>query len=558
MKIFHSSVFFLILFLLLACSQSKKEKSLNSPHQGDHYYALGEKFYAKNYDSSYANFNKALQIYTFNKDSINSSKSLIYLSIIQTIKGDYFGSEFSAVEALNFLEKKQNQDVKNLKISIYNQIAINKEYQKDYNASINWYKKAIAENNDPTDQLNLKNNLAVALYESGQYNASIKILDSLHQNTFLKNNNPLKAAIIDNLAYAKFLKNKNYNAEKELLEALKIRTNENDFWGQNASYSHLSEYFEKKNNQNARVYAYKMLENAKNLNSPDDQLEALQKIITLENPEETKHHFTKYQKIGDSLQAERNRAKNQFALIRYETEKTKTENIEKENHIFRQKVTITFLIVGLFVGLFWYLRRKKTLEQEKEIEVKNTQIKYSKKIHDVVANGLYQTMVEVENQEELNKENLLNKLEKMYEESRDIAHEDLNGKIEKEFSVRLFEMISSYSSPQQKVLVIGNEQNIWQSISQNTQSEVYYTLRELMINMKKHSKATLVSVKFEKSENILKIKYSDNGLGMGNVENKKLSGIKNTENRIENIGGEINFEKKLKKGLQINISIPIH
>jgi nitrate/nitrite-specific signal transduction histidine kinase len=167
-------------------------------------------------------------------------------------------------------------------------------------------------------------------------------------------------------------------------------------------------------------------------------------------------------------------------------------------------------------------------------------------------------MVEVENQEELNKENLLNKLEKMYEESRDIAHEDLNGKIEKEFSVRLFEMISSYSSPQQKVLVIGNEQNIWQSISQNTQSEVYYTLRELMINMKKHSKATLVSVKFEKSENILKIKYSDNGLGMGNVENKKLSGIKNTENRIENIGGEINFEKKLKKGLQINISIPIH
>jgi signal transduction histidine kinase len=45
---------------------------------------------------------------------------------------------------------------------------------------------------------------------------------------------------------------------------------------------------------------------------------------------------------------------------------------------------------------------------------------------------------------------------------------------------------------------------------------------------------------------------------MGNVENKKLSGIKNTENRIENIGGEINFEKKLKKGLQINISIPIH
>ena len=79
-----------------------------------------------------------------------------------------------------------------------------------------------------------------------------------------------------------------------------------------------------------------------------------------------------------------------------------------------------------------------------------------------------------------------------------------------------------------------------------------------MINMKKHSQATLVLVKFEKIENILKIKYTDNGLGMGNIENKKLSGIKNTENRIENIGGDINFEKNLQKGLQVNMSIPIH
>ena len=258
------------------------------------------------------------------------------------------------------------------------------------------------------------------------------------------------------------------------------------------------------------------------------------------------------------MQTARAKARNQFALIRYETEKAKTENIEKENHIFRQRVAIAFLFTGLLVGLFWYLRRKKRLEQEKEIEVKNTQIKYSKKIHDVVANGLYQTMVEVENQEELDKEKLLDKLEKMYEESRDIAHEDLNEQLEKEFSVKLFEMISSYSSPQQKVLVIGNEQTIWQNVSQNIQSEIFYALRELMINMKKHSQATLVSVKFEKIENILKIKYTDNGLGMGNAENKKLSGIKNTENRIENIGGDINFEKNLQKGLQVNMSIPIH
>ena len=366
------------------------------------------------------------------------------------------------------------------------------------------------------------------------------------------------ARALNNYARSYFLENKDSNVLHYLLKALKIREALKDDWALNSSYSTLANYYKEKDRQKSLFYAKKMHEIAKKINNPDDELEAIQKIINLETPENSLKYFTEYQKLNDSLQTVRNNAKNQFALIRYETEKAKTENIEKENHIFRQKVAIAFLVTGLLVGLFWYLRRKKRLEQEKEIEVKNTQIKYSKKVHDVVANGLYQAMVEIENQDELDKEKLLDKLEKMYEESRDIAHEDLNEQLEKEFSVKLFEMISSYSSPQQKVLVIGNGQNIWQNISQNKLSEIYYAIRELMINMKKHSKATLASVKFEKSENILKIKYTDNGLGMGNVENKKLSGIKNTENRIENIGGDINFEKNLQKGLQVNISIPIH
>jgi hypothetical protein len=49
------------------------------------------------------------------------------------------------------------------------------------------------------------------------------------------------------------------------------------------------------------------------------------------------------------------------------------------------------------VGYFWYRRRKKRLQQEKELEVKNTELKYSKKVHDKVANKVYHVMSEVEN-----------------------------------------------------------------------------------------------------------------------------------------------------------------
>jgi signal transduction histidine kinase len=44
---------------------------------------------------------------------------------------------------------------------------------------------------------------------------------------------------------------------------------------------------------------------------------------------------------------------------------------------------------------------------------------------------------------------------------------------------------------------------------------------------------------------------------MGNAENKKLSGIKNTENRIAKINGDINFEKNPKSGLIVNMNIPL-
>ena len=475
------------------------------------------------------------------------------MAIIQTDKGDYFGGIETALEAENYLKKNDSLTLQ-LKSSNYNNLALASERQGNYKNAEKYYFLALQNTEDKESKMIYYNNIGNNFLDSKNYSKAREY----YQKALKTSDSTSYARALNNYARSYFLENKDSNVLHYLLKALKIREALKDDWALNSSYSTLANYYKEKDRQKSLFYAKKMHEIAKKINNPDDELEAIQKIINLETPENSLKYFTEYQKLNDSLQTVRNNAKNQFALIRYETEKAKTENIEKENHIFRQKVAIAFLVTGLLVGLFWYLRRKKRLEQEKEIEVKNTQIKYSKKVHDVVANGLYQAMVEIENQDELDKEKLLDKLEKMYEESRDIAHEDLNEQLEKEFSVKLFEMISSYSSPQQKVLVIGNGQNIWQNISQNKLSEIYYAIRELMINMKKHSKATLASVKFEKSENILKIKYTDNGLGMGNVENKKLSGIKNTENRIENIGGDINFEKNLQKGLHVNISIPIH
>ncbi len=540
----------LFLTIIFSCNKNavESDSAKNKTYlKAANYRDAGEK------DSAYIYYALAKDDFLKKKDSIFVAKCLVNMAIIQTEKGDNFGGIETSLEAEKYL-KKNDEITREIKSSNYNNLALAHVELKDYKKSEKYYFLALNQSNNSLSKLIFYNNIANNFLDQKNYQSA-----KTYYKKALKTQDSLSyARALNNWGRCLYLENKNTKVLPYFQKALLIRTILKDYWGLNSSYGTLADYYKEINPLKSIFYAKKMYEVALKIENPDDRLEALEKLIALEKSENSKKYFFEYQKLNDSLQTARAKARNQFALIRYETEKAKTENIEKENHIFRQKVAIAFLVTGLLVGLFWYLRRKKRLEQEKEIEVKNTQIKYSKKIHDVVANGLYQTMVEVENQEELDKEKLLDKLEKMYEESRDIAHEDINKQIKKEFSVKLFEMISSYSSLQQKVLVIGNEQNIWQNVSQNIQSEIFYALRELMINMKKHSQATLVSVKFEKIENILKIKYTDNDLGMGNAENKKLSGIKNTENRIENIGGDINFEKNLQKGLQVNISIPIH
>ena len=555
MKFFYSS--FLLLFIL-NCS---KVDSISEKNLGDYYYEKAEiDYYNKKYNSSFSLFNSSFQEFIAHKNPEKASRALAFQAIIQTIEGDYFGSEKTSTEALNLIQKSKISN-DNLLVSIYNQIALNKEYQKDFASSTFWYELAEKKNKDPYNSLVILNNIAVGFYEQGKYDKAIIILKKINSKKI--DSLELKARIIDNLSYVMFLKNKNYKAEKGLFVALKIREKEKDLWGQNASHAHLAEYFLEKNPEKSIYHSRKMFEIAKQLDSPDDQLEALQKLIALEPSEKSKFYFSKYQKINDSLQNARSKAKNQFALIRYETEKEKTENAQNKIKILNRNIALLSLFSTIIISIFWYRKRKKQterekelLKQEKEIEVKNTQLKFSKKVHDVVANGLYQTMVEIQNIDNLPKENILDKLENLYEKSRDISNENPQEKT-LNFSEKISEMLSSFSCEEIKVLIIGNSENYWKQLSEISKKELFYILRELMVNMKKHSLATAVVLKFEINNNIFSVKYTDNGVGIKDFEKKYGSGIQNTENRIAKINGDINFEKNPKGGLIVNMNIPL-
>lgn len=509
-------------------------------------------------DSSFLYFYKAKDLFLQQRDSFGAGKCLANLAIIQEIKGDYFGSQETAISAMRYLNTKDTLQHNYLSIN-FNTLSLTSSKLRNYRSAIDFYKKAINFANDPANRFLYENNLAINYKEEKEYSKAIAIFENLIKNKPIDNST---SKVFDNLAFTKWLKNNRYNPIIEFHNILKIRLKENDHWGLNASYSHLADYYSEKRQDSALFYANKMYSIAKEIKSPDDKIEALQKLISLENPENSRRYFKIYQNLNDSLQTARNKAKNQFALIRYETEKNKAdflkakaESTERQNKIIVRNIVVISLIIFLIFGYLYYTRRQKRLQQEKLLEVKNTELKYSKKIHDRVANRIYQIMSQVENTEVIDKNALLFGLENIYETTRDISYENKDINENQNFSEQLNNMLDSYSSESVTIIYNGNNENLWEGVNFQTKTETYLILQELMTNMKKHSHADKVFLKFSKENNYINISYTDNGVGI--KDHLPKNGLQNMENRINAINGKINFDTETNNLLKINITFPI-
>ncbi|MFP3596414.1 hypothetical protein [Chryseobacterium sp. SIMBA_029] len=547
-------LYFLLIIINLLHSCHKK----NLQQESNRFYEKAFTFLEeKNEDSAYVNFDKAKEIFVESKNKIKEGKCLIQMAIISTNKGDYYSGQSlstQAIKCLNENDKDQFSDI----YSNYNNLGISSDNLKDYENAIKFNKLALKFAIEKSERLISLNNLSSVYRENKQYDQAIKIYKNILINSKIENNKIYPTALT-NLAVSKWSENPNYDPQPELLKALKIRENENDLWGQNSSQSHLSDYFKNKNSEKALFHAIKMYEISKKLKSPDDQLEALKKIIELDTYN-YKKFFDRYTTLRDSLQIERNNSKNQFALIKFDTEQIKKQNAQNENHILTQSIALGILVgvlVVLILIIMWYKKRQKGLQQEKELEVKNTQLKMSKKVHDVVANGIYQVMTKIENQEDFSKDEALDELEFVYEKSRDISYDKEDATEEEDFSEKISTSIGSFNNDSVKTYIAGNEKNIWKNVSQPKQDEIYQIIRELLVNMKKHSQASIVSFRFERMNNEIIIYYKDNGIGISGAVMHK-NGLTNMVSRIEILKGQIIFDTETEKGLKINISFPVY
>ncbi|RBQ05816.1 tetratricopeptide repeat-containing sensor histidine kinase [Pedobacter miscanthi] len=548
----NSILFIAITVLLLACQ--KKEISKKEIRDAD--FDKARSLVNKNNDSAFFYFSK---VATSNKDSLKVALSYNYMASIQAESSDYFGSLESLALSLKFLNTNKKEDYDCLS-STYNELGVNNYNLKNYQQALTYFENALKFSEDDFFRLIILNNKALVYQKAGKYNLALNIYEQL---LLKKSKNTSEyARVLSNIAKTQWLQNPRYDAAPKLLMALKIRKNEKDEWGLNASYSHLSDYYSIKSPDSALGYAIQMYKIAQKLSSPDDQLEALQKLIKLSPSTSTKQYFQTYQNLNDSIQTVRSAAKNQFAVIRYASEKNKAdflkaqaENIEKQKDILLRNIGIATLFIFLILGYIFYQRRQKSLRQEKEIEVKKTELKYVKKVHDGVANGLYLIMNKLDNQESLKNNPIINEIEELYEQSRDISYE--RPRLKKlPFNEKIADILKSFASDDTKVIIVGNSTQLWEKVTEQAKDEIEHILQELMVNMDKHSQASDVLIKFEQAAQKINIYYTDNGIGIsGQVQPN--NGLTNTGTRIATIGGSITFDTNVEKGLKIQISFPV-
>ncbi|WP_294276552.1 ATP-binding protein [uncultured Chryseobacterium sp.] len=535
----------ILTFVLLIFFSSCNKRSNTNKEEYDKAYDYLSKSKS---DSAFKYFNRAKDNFIENKNFSLAGSCLVNMAIIQCNSGDFYGSRDSGLNAIKYLNKK-NDSVEI--VSNFNNLGIASQHLKDYIKAAEFY-DAAAEFATAESKITLLNNKAASFIHIKKYDSAISILQKLSTSPYIKSDT-LYSKIFDNLAYAKFLKDPSFNSEPELYKAFQMRNKIKDYDGLNASLFHLTKYFENRNRSKALFYAQENLRIAKHNNSPDDQLKAIENIILLDNTGNVKNFFLKYRTIDDSLVTIRSKAKTQFALERFDAEKFRRESTEKSNNILKLCIGIAVLIIIIIFIVVRYRKRQLKLKQEKELEVKNTQLRLSKKVHDVVANGIYQVMTKIENQEHFDRDTALDELEFVYEKSRDISYDKADE--EQEFSKKISELIASFNNDTVKTFTAGNNPALWENISPPVKDEVFQIIRELMVNMKKHSQASHVALRFEKTETSVEIQYKDNGIGIpGDLIYK--NGLRNAESRMAAIGGAIIFDTEIEKGLKVNLSVP--
>ncbi|WP_370424644.1 tetratricopeptide repeat-containing sensor histidine kinase [Tenacibaculum dicentrarchi] len=544
-----------------------------------HFAALNNKI-KNNLDSTFYYYHKSKNISIALKDSAEIGRRLLSMAILQVKELDFLGCEITTVEGLKYIEPLKKYRIL---ISLYQTLGNTlaslkrpKEARIYYYKAQNIVKYNKVKRKRERNYLNLLNNIGMTYKDEGNYEKATYLFQEGLNTDSLEIKYPKNyQSFLGNLSSIYFLQGDTKKAIEGYKIVLESRKKLKNAYAESFSHTFLAEaYIKNKNYTLAEKHANIGLKLARKTRNNKKVLECLKLLSDLNKGQKAKKYLEQYIQLNDSLFEKERRLKNQFAKIRYETDKKekentflKTENKSKQLEIVyhKQQRTIGRLVAAtgllLFISsvLFYFYRKRKLLYQA-QLEIitarEDERQQIAKSLHDEVAGDLSSL------HQKLKKSNLLEeakKLNAVKENVRNLSHQLSSISFNKvSFKDQIINLVSDYFEINFRISVTGLKEHNWQELNNAINRLLYLSVRETIQNCKKHAKASKVIITFAIYKNHVFLQIKDNGIGFDANINKKGIGLQNLQERIEELNGTLQIKSEVGTGTLTSIQIPLN
>jgi len=486
------------------------------------------------------------------KDTLRAITDLRMIAESQLKMGLYHESEDAAIEALQLLDNLKHKDTLiRARYGLLNHLGVIYGSLNDYHKAIEVYQEALKITDKQKDSITIINNIGNIYFDLKEYDLAMGQFKMIYTKT-LNHSNPLqKARILNNLGAVQS-KLDLPDALKNLNKSLAIRKKEENSMGTYLTYKNLFHYY---NDRNEKRKAQLFADSAYNVIIKTNNKPHIQDALALHTALSEDSKIIEYKRLTDSIHKAEQYVRNEYSFNKYRYDKQ--EKIAQENKLHeeiekrlktRYQALAAFILLLLISSYFIFKARNK---KEKLEQIYITETRISKKIHDEVANDVYQIMTKLQSSTG-DTDDILDDIEEIYHKTRDISKENAAIDMDEGFAEMLTHLLVAYKNNEIAVITKNLTKINWDKTTSIKKTTIYRVLQELMTNMRKHSKASIVILTFSQEKNKIHIKYQDNGVGCAL---KKQMGLQNAENRIASINGSIIFDTEINKGFKVKITI---
>ena len=278
-----------------------------------------------------------------------------------------------------------------------------------------------------------------------------------------------------------------------------------------------------------------------------------------------------------------------FTRIEYETDQIKSEN--SDLMVQNRNLVYFFSALGILGLLIFIIKTQKAKnrellfkqqQQNANEEIYNLMIsqqntlecsrieekkRVARELHDGVLGRMFGVRMNLDGLNEFQDElavnqrtNYLSELKNIEQDIREISH-DLNR--EKSELINNFVAIIDKLFEEQKKTYKSKLNTIidssikWELVSNSIKINLYRILQESLQNINKYAEANNIRIEFNKLENHIVLKVSDNGKGFNVKTAKKGIGIQNILFRTNECKGIVDIKSAKAEGTFITVTVPV-